>query len=133
MRFTGLFSIALAAVTASVAVAHPVYDSMLTARADDDLSLYARELAVLDLLGREYADYGLSRRDDIDVVDLLRREYIASVLFARGGEEDKKPPKSAIKGGRESHGGAKPEQKVAFKPRPQVHKYSSSKPASERS
>ncbi|KZT70555.1 hypothetical protein DAEQUDRAFT_725066 [Daedalea quercina L-15889] len=130
MRFASFFSIALAAATASVAVAHPAYDSMLSTRAEDDLSLSAREPAILDLLDREYlgdADFGLSRRGDIDAADLLRREYLTAALFARGGGQDSKQPlKSAMKGGRGSHVVSPQRQKVAFDDHALVHHYNPS-------
>ncbi|KZT64712.1 hypothetical protein DAEQUDRAFT_732259 [Daedalea quercina L-15889] len=117
MRFASFFSIALAVATTSVAVAHPAYDSMLTYYSCVDLSLSARDPAILDLLGREYlgdADFGLSRRGDIDAADLLRREHLTATLFARGGGDHMVSPQR---------------QKVAFDDHALVHHYNPSQRA----
>ncbi|KZT64895.1 hypothetical protein DAEQUDRAFT_769322 [Daedalea quercina L-15889] len=146
MRFTNFFSLALAAAAASVAVARPVYDSVLTVRAEDDMSLSAHELAILDLLSREYiadADFGLSRRGDTDIVDLLAREYLATALLARAHVEQQRgqktpqgqPLKSAMKGkgGAASQSqGANRHPAVGFVPTVQVMNYKQDSPPSNK-
>jgi len=84
MRFSSFLPLAVLVAAASVAVARPVDDYMLASRSDADISLSARDLQLLDyLVARSDADLSLSARSTLDIVDLLRREYLPAGLVAR--------------------------------------------------
>jgi len=84
MRFSIFLPLAILVAAASVVVARPVDDYMLASRSDADMSLSARDLQLLDyLVARSDADLSLSAREDLDIVDLLRREYLPARLVAR--------------------------------------------------